>query len=69
MKYYTHYRGFMIFKKLNGYFCPSINEDLNCTSANDTWEHIDFFIRECKMKNADISFSLRGILLNPPNLN
>lgn len=69
MTYFTHYRGYMIFKKLNGYFCPSIDEDLNCKSVNDTWGHIDAFLRERKMNNIDITFSLRGILLNSPNLN
>jgi hypothetical protein len=69
MKYNSHYRGYMIFKKSNNCFCSSVNEDLNCLSVKDVWGHIDTFLRKQQMGKVAIPSSLRCILLHAPILN
>ena len=63
MKYLTHYRGYMIFKKENGYYCPSINEDLNCKSIIVAQRFIDSFFASQPGKSIKIPFTLKHILL------
>jgi hypothetical protein len=69
MKYVTHYRGYMIFKKENGYYCPSINEDLNCKSVNDAQRHIDAFFTSKPINKIKLPFTFRHILLKGPYQN
>lgn len=69
LRYFTHYRGYMIFENLSdNSYCPSFDTDMKCEALQEAWEAIDVFLSEqgertaeacVEVEDVEISSSLR----------